>query len=103
MALTVFTDFSPMKAYKQFANKKILIGTILGLGTVLSAIFIISSLVSTMAQQQFKDQRGETNVMKLNQHKTKSSINGSVSITNNTVNFIKEDTKISFVVALKQR
>lgn len=37
--------------------------------------------------------------MTLNQYKTKSSINGSVSITNNTVNFIKEDTKISFVDA----
>ena len=37
--------------------------------------------------------------MTLNHYKTKSSINGSVSITNNTVNFIKEDTKISFVDA----
>jgi hypothetical protein len=81
-----------MKAYKQFANKKILIGTILGVGMLLSVIFIFSPLVSTMAQQQLQNQHGERNATILNQYKKEPTINGSVSLTSNIVNFIKENT-----------
>ena len=99
MALIVLLDFSSMKAYKQFANKKILIGTIMGVGMLLSVIFIFSPLVSTMAQQQLQNQHGETNATILNQYKKEPTVNGSVSITSNIVNFIKENTKILFIDA----
>lgn len=98
MALIVFRDRSPMKAYKQFASKKVLITSILGVGILLSAIFLVSPLVSTMAQQQQQQQLG-TNETILNQYKTGSTINGSVNIANNIVNFLEENTKIPFTTA----
>ena len=99
MALIVFLDFYPMKAYKQFASKKILIGTILGVGLLLSAIFIVSPLVSTLAQQQVQPQQFETNETIPSQYKTEPTINGSVSIADNIVNFLKENTRIPFIAA----
>ena len=103
MALIVFLDFSPMKAYKQFTSKKILIATILGVGLLLSTVFIISPLVSTMAQQQTQHQQFESNETILNQFKTEPTINGSVSIADNIVNFLKENTKILFITAAELR
>jgi hypothetical protein len=102
MALIVFLDFYPMKAYKQFASKKILIGTILGVGVLLSAIFIVSPLVSTLAQQQVRPQQFETNETIPSQYNTEPTINGSVSIADNIVNFLKENTKISFIAAAER-
>lgn len=99
MALIVFLDFSPMKSYKQFAGKKKLIATILGVGTLLSAIFLVSPLVSTMAQQQLQQQQFETNDPILNQFRTEPTINGSVSIADNLINFLKESTKVPFISA----
>jgi uncharacterized membrane protein YkoI len=96
MALIVFRDRFPMKAYKQFASKKVLITSILGVGILLSAIFLVSPLVSTMAQQQ---QQLGTNETILNQYKTGSTINGSVNIADNIVNFLEENTKIPFTAA----
>lgn len=97
MALIVFRDRFPMKAYKQFASKKVLITSILGIGIILSAIFLVSPLVSTMAQQQ--QQQLGTNETILNQYKTGSTINGSVNIADNIVNFLEENTKIPFTAA----
>jgi len=88
-----------MKAYKQFASKKVLITSIFGVGILLSAIFLVSPLVSTMAQQQQQQQLG-TNETILNQYKTGSTINGSVNIADNIVNFLEENTKkIPFTAA----
>jgi|SoiMethySBSTD1v2_1073268.scaffolds.fasta_scaffold99271_3 hypothetical protein len=61
MVLIDFLDFSSMKAYKQIIRKEMLIATILGVGVLVSGIFIVSSLVSTMAQQQLRDQQFEIN------------------------------------------
>jgi uncharacterized membrane protein YkoI len=69
----------------------------LGVGMLLSVIFIFSPLVSTKAQLQFQNQQGETNATILNQYKKEPTIDGSVSLTNNIVNFIKENTKIPFI------
>jgi uncharacterized membrane protein YkoI len=100
MALIVFLDFSTMKAYKQFTSKKILIATILGAGLLLSTVFIVSPLVSTMAQQQTRrHQQFESNETIMNQYRTEPTINGSVSIADNMVNFLKENTKIPFIAA----
>ena len=96
MALIVLPDFSSMKAYKQFANNKVLNGTISRVGMLISVIFIFSPLVSPMAQQ---NQHGESNATILNQYKKEPTINGSVSITSNIVNFINENTKIPFIDA----
>jgi len=86
-----------MKTYKQFASKRVLITSILGVGILLSAIFLVSPLVSTMAQQQ--QQQLGTNEMVLNQYKPGSTINGSVNIADNIVNFLEENTKILFTAA----
>jgi uncharacterized membrane protein YkoI len=100
MALIVFRDRSPMKAYKQFASKKVLITSILGVGILLSAIFLVSPLISTMAQQQQQQQQQlGINETILNQYKTGSTINGSVNIADNIVNFLEENTKIPFTAA----
>lgn len=100
MALIVFRDRFAMKAYKQFASKKVLITSILGVGILLSAIFLISPLVSTMAQQQQqRQQQLGTNETILNQYKPGSTINGSVNIADNIVNFLEENTKIPFTAA----
>ena len=89
-----------MKAYKQFASKKVLITSILGVGILLSAIFLISPLVSTMAQQQQQQQQLlGTNETILNQYKPGATINGSVNIADNIVNFLEENTKIPFTIA----
>jgi len=86
-----------MKAYKQFASKKVLITSVLGVGILLSAIFLVSPLVSTMAQQQ--QQLLGTNETILNQYKPGATINGSVNIADNIVNFLEENTKIPFSTA----
>src|SRR5688572_33380409 len=91
MALIVFRDRFPMKAYKQFASKKVLITSVLGVGILLSAIFLVSPLVSTMAQQQ---QQLGTNETIHNQYRPGATINGSVNIVGNIVNFLEENTKI---------
>ena len=97
MALIVFRDRSAMKAYKQFASKKVLITSILGVGILLSSIFLVSPLVSTMAQQQ--QQQLGTNETILNQYKPGATINGSVNVADNIVNFLEENTKIPFTTA----
>jgi len=61
MALIDFLDFSPMETYKKIVNKKMLIATILGVGVLLSDIFIVSPLVSTMAQQQVQQVQPQQN------------------------------------------
>jgi uncharacterized membrane protein YkoI len=86
-----------MKAYKQFASKKVLITSVLGVGILLSAIFLVSPLVSTMAQQQ--QQQLGTNETILNQYRPGATINGSVNIADNIVNFLEENTKIPFTTA----
>ena len=84
-----------MKAYKQFASKKVLITSVLGVGILLLTIFLVSPLVSTMAQQQQQQLLG-TNETILNQYKPGATINGSAD---NIVNFLEENTKIPFTTA----
>ena len=100
MALISFLDFPPMKTYKQFTSKKKL-ATILGVGTVLlGALFLISPLVSTMAQQQqLQHRQFETNESIPNQFNTEPTINGSVSVGDSLVNFLKENTRTPFIAA----
>jgi uncharacterized membrane protein YkoI len=87
-----------MKAYKQFASKKVLITSVLGVGILLLTIFLVSPLVSTMAQQQQQQLLG-TNETILNQYKPGATINGSVNIADNIVNFLEENTQIPFTTA----
>ena len=71
----------------------------MGVGVLLSAIFIASPLVSTLAQQQVQPQQFDTNETIPSQYKTEPTINGSVCITDNIVNFLKENTRIPFIAA----
>jgi uncharacterized membrane protein YkoI len=101
MALIDFLDFSPMETYKKIVNKKMLIATG-GVGVLLSAIFIVSPFVSTMAQQQVQQvqpQQNETKETIWSQDNVFPTINGSVSISDNVGNFLKENTKIPFIAA----
>ncbi|MGH9979764.1 MAG: PepSY domain-containing protein [Nitrososphaeraceae archaeon] len=101
MALIHFLDFSAMETYKKIVNKKMMIPIILGVGVLLSAIFIVSPLVSTMAQQQVQRLQPQQNEKETiwSQDNAFPTINGSVSISDNVVNFLKENTKIPFIAA----
>ena len=70
-----------MTIYKKFTSKKVLVATILGIGILLSTIFIVSPLISAIAQQQQQQQF------------TTNDINGSV---NDISNYLKESAKIPF-------
>jgi uncharacterized membrane protein YkoI len=87
-----------MTAYKRLVNKKVQIATILGVGILLSAIFIVSPLVFTIAQQSTTTTT-TANEIDMSQYKTLSSINGSINIAEGITNFLKENTKIPFNAA----
>jgi uncharacterized membrane protein YkoI len=95
MDLIVFPELSVMPAYKRFVSKKVLIPAILGVGILLSVIFIVSPLVYTIAQQSTTT----ANEIDMSQHKTLSRINGSINIAEGITNFLKENTKIPFIAA----
>jgi uncharacterized membrane protein YkoI len=84
MALIIFLDCYPMTIYKKFTSKKVLVATILGIGILLPAIFILSPY--TIAQQQ-------------QQQFTTNDLNGSVNIVDDISNYLKESTKIPFTTA----
>jgi hypothetical protein len=78
MDLIVFPDRSTMTAYKRFASKKVLIATILGVEILLSAVFFVSPLEYTVAQQSTTTTTTTANEIDMNQYKTLSRINGSI-------------------------
>ena len=89
---------STMTTLKKFVNKKVmLISAIIGVGIVLSAIFIASPLGYSWAQQQQKQTTGNRTYM--NEYGAIPQINGSVNIRDNIQNFFKENTKIPFTTA----
>ena len=81
-----------MAQSKKFVSKKVLVLAILGMGILMSAIFIAWPLGNSWAQRQDMVtnntlMRGPINLPK---------INGSVNVVDNLKNFLKESTKISF-------
>lgn len=81
-----------MSTTKNFLNKKVIIVVaVLAVGA-LSAVLVASSLAQATAQEQ--QQR-----MMMSFGEGMPQINGSVSVANETSNFIKENVKVSFVAA----
>jgi uncharacterized membrane protein YkoI len=81
-----------MSTTKNFLNKKVIIVVaVLAVGA-LSAVLVASSLAQATAQEQ--QQR-----MMMSFVEGMPQINGSVSVANETSNFIKENVKVSFVAA----
>lgn len=82
-----------MSTTKNFLNKKVIIvAAVLAVGA-LSAVLVVSSLAQAAAQEQ-QQQR-----MMMGFGEGMPQINGSVSVVNETSNFIKENVKVSFVAA----
>jgi uncharacterized membrane protein YkoI len=82
-----------MSTTKNFLNKKVIIVVaVLAVGA-LSAVLVVSSLAQATAQEQ-QQQR-----MMRSFGEGIPQINGSVSVVNETSNFIKENVKVSFVAA----
>lgn len=86
---------------KKLVSKKVLILAILGIGILLSAIFVASPLGDSWAQQQQQQQRLPmgTNNTNIHEYGTISKINGSVNVEDNIRSFLEENTKIPFVSA----
>ncbi|MDQ3888132.1 MAG: hypothetical protein M3251_02540 [Thermoproteota archaeon] len=81
-----------MSTTKNFLNKKVIIVVaVLAVGA-LSAVLVASSIAQATAQEQ--QQR-----MMMGFGEGMPQINGSVSVVNETSNFIKENAKVSFVAA----
>ena len=84
-----------MSATKNFLNKKVIIVmAVLAVG-VLSAVLVASSLAQATAQEQ-QQQR-----MMMSFGERIAQINGSVSVANETTNFINENVNVSFVEAAR--
>ena len=88
--------YSTMKTIdsKKLISKKILIPAILGIGILLSAIFIASPFAYTWAQQQTV-----ANNTDIREQGRIPQINGSISVKDNIKNFLKENIKIPFISA----
>lgn len=82
-----------MSTTRNFLSKKaIIVVAVLAVGA-LSAVLVVSSLAQATAQEQ-QQQRMMTGF-----GEGIPQINGSVSVVNETSNFIKENVKVSFVAA----
>ena len=90
--------YSSMKTIdsRKLVSKKVLIPVILGIGVLLSAIFIASPIAYTWAQQQ---QQALVNDTYMRAQDTIPQINGSVSVKDNIKNFLIENTKVPFRTA----
>src|SRR5919106_4882749 len=85
-----------MSETKNFLTKKVIIVVaILAVGA-LSAVLVVSSLAQAIAQEQ---QDGQQRRMMIWSGEGLPQINGSVSVANETTNFINENVNVSFVEA----
>jgi type II secretory pathway pseudopilin PulG len=85
-----------MSETKNFLTKKVIIVVaILAVGA-LSAVLVVSSLAQAIAQEQ---QEGQQRRMMIWAGEGFPQINGSVSVANETTNFINENVNVSFVEA----
>src|SRR5829696_5391944 len=82
---------------KKLVSKKVLIPAILGIGILLSAIFVASPLGNSWAQQQ--RQPTGTNNTNIREYDTIPKINGSVRVDDKIRSFLEENTKIPFLSA----
>jgi uncharacterized membrane protein YkoI len=86
------------KTTKNFLNKKVIIvGAVLAIGA-LSTVLVVSSLAQATAQEQ-QQQYGQKMMIDWSGQGIIPPINGSVSVANETSNFINENVNVSFVAA----
>jgi hypothetical protein len=84
---------------KRLVQKKVLIPAILGVGIMLSAIFILSSYFdNTWAQQQQQPLlRGFNKTSDMSGYAEIPKVNGSVNVRDGIKNFLVENTKVPFI------
>ena len=87
--------------FKKTCTKKVLIPAILGVGIMLSAIFILSSPFDNIwAQQQQQQQqllRGINKTSDMSEYTEIPKVNGSVNVRDGIKNFFVENTKVPFI------
>jgi hypothetical protein len=84
---------------KRLVQKKVLIPAILGVGIMLSAIFILSSpFDSTWAQQQQQlPLTGFNKTSDMSEYAEIPKVNGSVNVRDGIKSFLVENTKVPFI------
>ena len=84
---------------KRLVQKKVLIPAILGIGIMLSAIFILSSpFDSTWAQQQQQlPLTGFNKTSDMSEYAEIPKVNGSVNVRDGIKSFLVENTKVPFI------
>jgi hypothetical protein len=84
---------------KKLVQKKVLIPAILGIGIMLSAIFILSSpFDSTWAQQQQQlPLTGFNKTSEMSEYAEIPKVNGSVNVRDGIKSFLLENTKVPFI------
>jgi uncharacterized membrane protein YkoI len=84
---------------KKLVQKKVLIPAILGVGIMLTAIFILSSpFDSTWAQQQQQlPLTGFNKTSDMSEYAEIPKVNGSVNVRDGIKNFLVENTKVPFI------
>jgi hypothetical protein len=85
---------------KRLVQKKVLIPAILGVGIMLSAIFILSSpFDSTWAQQQQQlPLTGFNKTSDMSEYAAIPKVNGSVNVRDGIKSFLVENTKVPFII-----
>jgi uncharacterized membrane protein YkoI len=84
---------------KKLVQKKVLVPAILGVGIMLSAIFILSSpFDNTWAQQQQQPLlSGSNKTSDMSEYTEIPKVNGSVNVRDGIKNFFVENTKVPFI------
>ena len=83
---------------KKLVRKKVLIPTIVVVGILLSAAFIVTSPLENSWAQQQRQQWGMNRTTDASQYGTMSKINGSVNVRDGIKNFFAENVKTPFIM-----
>jgi hypothetical protein len=83
---------------KKLVRKKVLIPTIVVVGILLSAAFIVTSPLENSWAQQQRQQWGMNRTTDASQYGTMPKINGSVNVRDGIKNFFAENVKTPFIM-----
>jgi len=84
---------------KKLVRKKVLIPTIVVVGILLSAAFIVTSPLENSWAQQQQQQWGMNRTTDASQYGAMPKINGSVNVRDGIKNFFSENVKTPFIMA----
>jgi hypothetical protein len=82
---------------KKIVQKKVLIPAIIGVGILLSVVYIAASPLENSWAQQSQQRRGIYETTNASQYGEMPKINGSVNVRDGIKNFIAENAKIPFM------